>query len=36
MGASVTARRYEGRPHTITREELEFARRLLEDVFAKQ
>jgi predicted esterase len=36
MGASVTARRYEGRPHTITREELEFAKRLVEDAFAKQ
>lgn len=34
MGASVTTRRYEGRPHTITREELEFGKRLLEDAFA--
>ena len=34
MGALVTTRRYEGRPHTITREELEFGKRLLEDTFA--
>jgi predicted esterase len=34
MGASVTTRRYEDRPHTITREELEFGKRLLEDTFA--
>jgi predicted esterase len=34
MGASVTTRRYEGRPHTITREELEFGKRLLEGAFA--
>jgi predicted esterase len=34
MGASVTARRYEGRPHTITREELGFGKRLIEDAFA--
>ena len=31
MGASVTARRYEGRPHIITREEIEFAKQLLQD-----
>ena len=30
MGASVTLRRYPGRPHTITAEELDQARRLLE------
>lgn len=36
MGAAVTTRRYEGRPHTITREELEFGKRLLEDTFANQ
>jgi phospholipase/carboxylesterase len=30
MGASVTLRRYPGRPHTITAEELDYARRLLE------
>jgi len=30
MGASVILRRYPGRPHTITAEELEHARRLLE------
>jgi len=34
MGAVVTTRRYEGRPHTITREELEFGKRLLEGAFA--
>jgi hypothetical protein len=33
MGASVTVRRYPGRPHTITPEELDFARRLLQDAF---
>jgi phospholipase/carboxylesterase len=31
MGASVTIARYEGRPHTILREEIESARRLIED-----
>jgi predicted esterase len=30
MGASVTLRRYPGRPHTISAEELDHARRLLE------
>jgi len=35
MGAVVTARRYEGRPHTVTREELEAGKRLLEDAFAE-
>lgn len=30
MGAAVTLRRYPGRPHTITAEELEFARQLLQ------
>jgi len=34
MGASVTVRRYPGRPHTITPEELDFARRLLKDAFS--
>lgn len=34
MGATVTVRRYPGRPHTITPEELEFARRLIQDAFA--
>lgn len=29
MGASVTANRYEGRPHTITRQEMEFGKRLI-------
>jgi predicted esterase len=33
MEASVTVRRYPGRPHTITAEEIDFARRLLEDAF---
>ncbi len=35
MGAKVTVRRYELRPHTITREELEFGKLLLEDTFAQ-
>ncbi|MDE1177811.1 MAG: dienelactone hydrolase family protein [Edaphobacter sp.] len=35
MGASVTTRRYELRPHTITREEIEFGKRLLEGAFTK-
>lgn len=35
MGAQTTVRRYEMRPHTITREELEFGKRLLEEAFAK-
>jgi Predicted esterase len=34
MGASVTVRRYPGRPHSITPEELDFARRLLKDAFS--
>jgi phospholipase/carboxylesterase len=34
MGAKVTARRYEGRPHTITPEELDFAKRLIDEAFA--
>jgi len=34
MGASVTVHRYPGRPHTITPEELDFARRLLKDAFS--
>jgi hypothetical protein len=29
MGANVTTKRYPGRPHTITQEELELARNLL-------
>ncbi|WP_035354444.1 alpha/beta hydrolase [Edaphobacter aggregans] len=33
MGASVTVRRYPGRPHTISPEELDFARRLMHDAF---
>jgi predicted esterase len=35
MGAHVTAKRYPGRPHTISAEELEFARRLVHDAFAQ-
>jgi predicted esterase len=31
MGAFVTARRYEGRPHTITRDEIEVAKQLIQD-----
>jgi phospholipase/carboxylesterase len=34
MGAKVTVRRYPGRPHTVSQEELEFGRRLLQDAFA--
>lgn len=34
MGAAVTLRRYPGRPHTITDEELDHARRLLEQAKA--
>lgn len=34
MGAVVTARRYPGRPHTITAEELELARTLIRETFA--
>lgn len=34
MGAVVTARRYPGRPHTISGEELDFARRLVDEAFA--
>lgn len=33
MGAVVTARRYPGRPHTITAEEVELARTLVRDAF---
>ena len=33
MGATVTVRRYPGRPHTITPEELEFGRRLVQEAF---
>jgi len=33
MGAVVTSRRYPGRPHTITAEELELARMLVRDAF---
>ncbi|HEY1742368.1 MAG TPA: phospholipase [Granulicella sp.] len=34
MGAKVTVRRYPGRPHTVSQEELEFGRRLLQGAFA--
>ena len=34
MGASVTVRRYEGRPHTIGADELEFAKHLVQDAFS--
>ena len=33
MGAIVTARRYQGRPHTITPEEIEIARALIHEAF---
>jgi phospholipase/carboxylesterase len=33
MGASVTAKRQEGRPHTITHEDIEFAKKLIRGVF---
>lgn len=33
MGAVITARRYPGRPHTITAEELELARTLIREAF---
>jgi phospholipase/carboxylesterase len=36
MGAIVTARRYPNRPHTISPEELDHARRLLQDAFPSQ
>lgn len=35
MGALVTARRYPGRPHTIGAEEIDFARRLVEEAFPR-
>lgn len=34
MGASVTARRYQGRPHTITRDEIGYAKQLIHDAFS--
>jgi predicted esterase len=34
MGAIVTTRRYPGRPHTITAEELDLARTLIRDAFS--
>lgn len=34
MGATVTVRRYPGRPHTITPEELDFGRRLVQEAFS--
>jgi phospholipase/carboxylesterase len=33
MGAEVTVRRYPGRPHTVSPEEVEFAARLIRDAF---
>jgi phospholipase/carboxylesterase len=33
MGAKVTTQRYEGRPHTITPAEIDFAKRLIHDQF---
>jgi phospholipase/carboxylesterase len=36
MGANVTVRRYEGRLHTITGDELDYARRMIRDVFANR
>jgi phospholipase/carboxylesterase len=33
MGAAVTARRYANRPHTISREEIDFAKKLIGDAF---
>lgn len=33
MGAAVTSRRYANRPHTISREEIEFAKRLIHDAY---
>lgn len=33
MGAKVTVRRYAGRPHTIAPEELDFAKRLIDEAF---
>jgi predicted esterase len=35
MNASVAARRYPGRPHTISAEELDFGKRLIQDSFLK-
>jgi predicted esterase len=34
MGAITTLRRYQGRSHTISKEELELGRRLIQQVFA--
>lgn len=36
MGASVTARRYQGMPHTINHEEIEFARSLIRGLLGDQ
>jgi len=33
MGGAVTTRRYENRPHTISAEEIDFAKRLVHDAF---
>jgi phospholipase/carboxylesterase len=34
MGAKVTSRRYPGKPHSVSAEEIEFARKLIESAFA--
>jgi phospholipase/carboxylesterase len=34
MGAVVTTRRYPNRPHTVSAEEIDFARRLVQDAFS--
>jgi phospholipase/carboxylesterase len=34
MGARVTSRRYPGKPHSVSAEEVELARELVEDAFA--
>jgi phospholipase/carboxylesterase len=36
MGASVTSQRYPGRPHTITHEEIELAKRLIQGAFGSK
>jgi hypothetical protein len=33
MGAVITVRRYPGRPHTVTPEEIELARTLIREAF---
>lgn len=36
MGAVVTAKRYEGRPHTITREEIEIAKQIILEAIGRK